>query len=154
MILSGQSIRDLEILYPFCERKKWNGTTFGLGPAGYDVRLILSEDRNVKCYNLRPGEFLLAATQERFKMPENVLGVVHDKSSWARRGVTVQNTVIEPGWRGYLTLELSNISQEVVTIYKGQGIAQVIFHFTDKIVEMPYDGKYQDQEFGPQQART
>jgi len=151
MILSGQAIREQKIIKPFSERTKFKGTTFGIGPAGYDLCLILKDNR--PSYRLRPGDFILAATKEQFTMPNDVLGIVHDKSSWARRGVTVQNTVIEPGWRGYLTLEIKNIGHEDIELTAGQGIAQVIFHRIDKIVAQPYEGRYQDQEFGPQEAR-
>lgn len=151
MILSGTTIKEQKILKPFVERTKFRGTTYGVGPAGYDLCLILADNRPK--ITLVPGAFILAATKERFAMPKDVLGIVHDKSSWARRGITVQNTVIEPGWRGYLTLEIKNIGHEEINLYAGQGIAQVIFHRIDRIVEHAYDGKYQDQEFGPQKAR-
>jgi len=159
MILSGQTIRKSNILEPFAERTKESGTTFGIGPAGYDVRLVLGEqgykpEDQPRHYNLAPGEFILAATKERFKMPTDVVGIVHDKSSWARRGVTVQNTVIEPGWEGWLTLEIKNIGDKLIQLIEGQGIAQVIFHRTDEPVDKPYDGKYQNQEYGPQEARS
>lgn len=162
-VLSGQSIKLIGMLEPCHPRTAEDGYTYGLGPAGYDLRLDLgnqyrqgtdpsawtSDDTRV----LRPGEFLLAAAQEHFKMPNWLLGVVHDKSSLARRGVSVFNTVIEPGWRGYLTLEIVNHSREAVTLKQGMGIAQVIFHRCDESVERPYDGKYQDQEAGPVPAR-
>ena len=82
-------------------------------------------------------------------MPLDVMAVVHDKSSWARQGITVQNTVLEPGWRGFLTLEITNHHSEVREIRRGSPIAQVVFHCMDQAV-LPYDGKYQDQGRGPQ----
>ncbi len=85
-------------------------------------------------------------------MPNSVMGIVHDKSSWARHGVAVQNTVIEPGWRGYLTLELTNHSQQTRTIKPGDPIAQIVFHWLDEPTKQPYEGKYQDQAAGPQEA--
>lgn len=108
-ILSGQTIRRLGILRPFAERASNGGVTYGLGPSGYDLRVDLGEgfeDDDAECV-IGPGRFQLAATLEHFTMPDDVVGVVHDKSTWARRGLCVQNTVIEPGWRGYLTLELT-----------------------------------------------
>lgn len=86
-------------------------------------------------------------------MPNNLLGKVCDKSSWARRGLVVQNTVIEPGWHGYLTLELSNIGDEVISITRGTPIAQIVFHLLLEDTEQPYSGRYQNQDPGPQQAR-
>jgi dCTP deaminase len=146
MILSAQSIRQRGIIAPFFERTKHGGYTFGLGPAGYDVRI--AED-----ITLYAGGFTLASTVEHFDMPTDVLGIVHDKSTWARRGLALQNTVIEPGWRGYLTLELSNHVVGTLYMVAGTPIAQIIFHQLDQATDCPYSGKYQDQEAGPQAAR-
>lgn len=97
--------------------------------------------------------FALAGAQQYFNIPTDVVAKVHDKSSLARIGVTVQNTVAEPGWRGFLTLELTNHGRRVVHLREGDAIAQVIFDRLDEPTELPYEGKYQDQEFGPQEAR-
>lgn len=149
MILSDQTIRDFctspyrrPMLDPFHERTRWNGMTFGLGPAGYDVRI-----RQAVC--LPPGEFAIASTVERFQMPDNVLATVMDKSTWARRGLSLFNTVIEPGWKGWLTLELTNHSREAIMIAGCSPIAQVIFHRLDRPSEFPYSGKYSYQPDRP-----
>ena len=139
-------IRLVRPVEPFFERSVSYGMSFGLSHAGYDVRIAQS-------LNLMPGEFKLASTVERFKMPNNLVGFVHDKSSWARRGLSLFNTVIEPGWEGYLTLELVNHSQRVIGISAEMPIAQIIFMQTAAPVEFPYRGKYQHQETGPQEAR-
>ncbi len=97
---------------------------------------------------------MLASTIERFKMPNNLVGIVHDKSTWARRGIAVQNTVIEPGWEGWLTLELTNHGPEPVLLKRGMGISQILFHLLDEPTEIPYEGKYQDQERGPVAAKS
>lgn len=152
-ILSGQTIRQLELLTPCHERTEEAGFTYGLGPAGYDLRLDLGPNTLQRSWVIRPSAFVLVAAQERFNMPDDVLGRVCDKSSLARRGLSVFNTVIEPGWHGYLTLELVNHSSKDIRIEQGQGIAQVIFEFTDEPAERPYNGKYQDQGAGPQAAR-
>lgn len=154
MILSAQSIRAAKILEPLHPRTRLYGSTFGLGPAGYDLKLVLPDfmGKPMETRDLGPGEFMLAAAEERFTMPDDVLGIVHDKSSFARRGVSVFNTVVEPGWRGFLTLELVNLGRESVRLFAGQGIAQVVFHRLDRPTE-PYEGKYMDQEWGPQAAR-
>ena len=100
MILPSQHIRSISppIVSPFCERRlhQSSGMTYGLGPAGYDVRI----EQHIL---LPPGAFALASTFERFHMPDDLIAFVHDKSTWARKGLAVQNTVIEPGWRGFLT---------------------------------------------------
>jgi dCTP deaminase len=141
MILSAQSIRRRGIFTPFSERTKAHGMTFGLGPAGYDVRIA-------ETVLLYPGGASLASTLEHFDMPADVLGKVADKSTWARRFLAVQNTVIEPGWRGHLTLELSNHGGERLEIVAGSPIAQIILHRLDEATDHPYVGKYQDQRAG------
>ena len=130
--------------------------SFGLSACGYDIRLDQSTgyfNDHQRAYFLAPGEFVLASSLEEFNMPKDVVGIVHDKSTWARKGIAVQNTVIEPGWRGYLTLELTNHSDQTVKIHPGDPIAQILFHRLDQETELPYTGKYQDQEKGPQEAR-
>lgn len=145
MILSAQSIRKRGIFTPFCERAHAHGMTYGLGPAGYDVRIA-------ETILLHPGDFRLASTLERFDMPDDVLGKVSDKSTWARRGVVVQNTIIEPGWRGYLTLEIFNHAPEELLVKAGMPIAQIILQLLDAPTEQPYVGKYQDQRAGAVEA--
>lgn len=144
-IASAQTIRKRQPILPFLERGIHNGKTFGLGPAGYDIRA--AED-----VSLFGGRFALGSSLEQFNMPNDMLAVVHDKSSWARKGLCVQNTVIEPGWKGYLTLEYSNHSRQIIFIKRGDPIAQIIFHMLDEPTELPYRGKYQNQSKGPQEA--
>jgi len=150
MILSAQTIDDRKIVSPFCYREVHNGKTYGLTAAGYDVRIEFQPHVRTVC--LQAGGFVLASTIEHFVMPDDIIGFVHDKSSWARRGLAVQNTVIEPGWRGHLTLELSNHSDRYMNIRRGDPIAQIVFHILDKPTAFPYKGKYQDQPRGPQEA--
>jgi dCTP deaminase len=142
MILSGQSIRRRGIFTPFSERTTMHGMTYGLGPAGYDVRIA-------EHVILKPGDSILASTIEHFEMPNDLLGMVADKSTWARRFLAVQNTIIEPGWRGHLTLELSNHGSDVLEVLAGMPIAQIILNVLDQPAENPYAGKYQDQVRGP-----
>lgn len=146
MIASAQTLRILRPVSPFFERGKAFGYTYGLGPAGYDIRLSGG-------IVLQPGGFAKGAALEHFDMPDNLLGVVHDKSTWARQGICLQNTVIEPGWRGYLTLEITNHSEIYIQLLAGVPIAQVVFHLLDLPTDRPYNGKYQDQEQGPQEAK-
>lgn len=142
MILPAQTIRIIKPIEPFHERTVSHGMTFGLSSAGYDVRI--KQDMT-----LRPGQFALASTIERFDMPRDLLAMVHDKSSWARRGLAVQNTVIEAGWFGHLTLELTNHSDGSLDIPAGAPIAQIVFHRLEAPTEQPYSGKYQDQPDRP-----
>ncbi len=180
MILSGQTIRRLcstwpPMIQPFEERtevevdgKKF---TYGLGPAGLDVRVEFDAIGAVGSLNILRDGFALASTIERFEMPNDVVGMVCDKSSWARCGLTVFNTIIEPGWRGFLTLELKNLGNGMITLRRGMPIAQIIFMKTDEVVSAPYGSntrhglsdrypgqgrssdKYQDQGRGPRGAR-
>lgn len=146
MILSGQTIRKLcqkarseALITPFKERDRFkNGMSLGLGPAGYDITI----DQTV---HIKPGGFALASTVEKFNIPTSLVMRVCDKSTWARMGLAVQNTVAEPGWRGHLTLELTNHSQSSIQIERDTPVAQVIFELLDQPTELPYDGKYQDQ---------
>lgn len=147
-VLSGQTIRKLGLIHPLVDRQQdpASGCSFGLSACGYDVRL----DQDIQ---LSPGQFILASTLEEFRMHNDVVGIVHDKSTWARRGIAVQNTVIEPGWRGFLTLELTNHGTEPIFLGYGTPVAQIIFHRLDEPTERPYEGKYQNQERGPVAAR-
>jgi dCTP deaminase len=139
MILSAQSIRERSTLItPFFERTVVDGMSYGLSACGYDVRIAQS-------IHVRSGWFTLASTIERFCMPLDLVGRVHDKSTLARKGLAVQNTIIEPGWNGYLTLELTNHGHSLIWLPQGTPIAQIIFELLDKPTEQPYEGKYQNQ---------
>lgn len=150
-----------------CKLTGSGGTSFGLSEAGYDIRIKQK-------VMFKPGEFVsvkwqepdgskhghfteghsrfaLASAMEEFAMPDNLTGIVHDKSTWARRGLSVFNTVIENGWKGYLTLELVYHGEGDLVIPAGAGIAQVIFHETK--AKAAYSGKYQNQEDKPVPAR-
>ncbi len=147
MILSAQTIRRLclplatGLVHPFHERTVRDGMSFGLSSCGYDARI----DQDVV---LAPGDFSLASTMERFDLPASLCMLVKDKSTWARRGLAVQNTIAEPGWRGFLTLELTNHGRETLVISRGMPIAQMVFHMLDAETCQPYRGKYQDQRSG------
>ena len=144
MILSAKTISELKILDPCLEKYKFNGVSGGLSYAGYDIAL----DQ----YLVIPaGRFMLGSSIEYFNMPRHVVGFQHDKSTWARKGLAVQATVVEPGWKGYLTIEISNHGDYDIGLEKGTPIAQIVFHYIDQ--ESPgYEGKYQNQKRGPQEA--
>lgn len=156
-VASAQTLQRIRPVDPFVARTvkqtRYGGLTYGLGPASYDVRLSPAFDITVE-----PGAMLLASTLEHFEMPLNLTGVVHDKSTWARMGLVVQNTLIDPGWRGHLTLELTlhrPADQLPLVIEAGSPIAQIVFHLLDEPTVLPYpdDGKYQDQQPGAHAAR-
>ena len=135
---------------------KAHGTSYGLGEAGYDIRIKqsitfkpgMSMAPAIKVdEQFEHGRFTLASSVEEFDMPADLVGVVHDKSTWARQGLSVFNTVIEPGWKGFLTLELVFHGNKDVVIPAGAGIAQVIF--TSLAHDAYYEGKYNDQPDRP-----
>jgi dCTP deaminase len=144
-VASYQTLKRLEPIRNMDERTKYGGLSYGLGPCGYDIRCA-------EGFEIRPGEFKLCSSMEYFHMPNNLVGIVHDKSTWARLGIAVQNTVIEPGWNGYLTLELTNHDCKQRWIDPGSPIAQIIFHLLDEPTQAPYTGKYQNQAAGAQPA--
>lgn len=160
MILSAQSILQrctaTNMIEPFCERGIFRGRSFGLSSAGYDIRVD-----KFKYYTslrteitMRNGDFILASSIERIKMPDDLIAIVHDKSSWAREGLAIQNTVLEPGWEGYITLELSyHRPLGEIELKYGDPIAQLVFHKLDQPTIYPYKGKYQNQENFPVEAQ-
>lgn len=143
MILPAQRIIKSSPIYPIEERQVIRGMSYGLSPAGYDIRV----GQSIWLSPIR--RFALASSVEYFEMPLDILGVVHDKSTWARRGLAVQNTIIEPGWRGILTIELTLHSFRLLKIRQGDPIAQIIFHRLEEPTDRPYTGKYQDQPNRP-----
>lgn len=139
------------------ESKQACGMSYGVTAAGYDIRIgkLQSPERfpaDVQSWLLQPGQFMLAASFEFMKIPDYLQAIVHDKSTLARQGIALQNTVLEPGWEGYITLELSNHGPKPIRILKGQPIAQVVFHRLDERTVLPYTGKYQNQSDNPTQA--
>ena len=147
MILPAQEIRRRGIFTPFHERSVIRGRSFGLSSAGYDVRVRES-------LRLWPGDFVLASTLEHFNIPGDLVAYVKDKSTWIREGINVHNTCAEPGWRGFLTLEIKNVGHKQIWIEAGDPIAQIILHQMLAPTEQPYgSGKYQDQQSGAQPAR-
>lgn len=169
MIINDIALLRLSPIKDMLQRKmKGTVSSHGLTEAGYDLRLkqqiqfttrfngwaripavkVTDEFSNVV---VTDGRFVLASAIEEFDMPSNLVGVVHDKSTWARHGLSVFNTVIEPGFIGGLTLELVYHGQDDLIIPAGVGIAQVLFH--NLAIEKAYSGKYQFQSTDPEPAR-
>ncbi|MCL4745556.1 MAG: dCTP deaminase [Burkholderiaceae bacterium] len=95
-----------------------------------------------------PNSFALARTVEYFRIPRNVLTICLGKSTYARCGIIVNVTPLEPEWEGHVTLEFSNTTPLPARIYAGEGCAQVIFIESDEVCETSYrdrGGKYQGQ---------
>ena len=142
------------------DKRHEHGVSWGMSEAGYDIRIkqeiIFRPENAVQKAGIwldgsfARGSFALASSIEEFRMPSYLVGVVHDKSTWARRGLSVFNTVIESGWSGFLTLELVYHGRHELTIPAGAGIAQVVFHVVSD--KASYDGKYQNQPDRPVEA--
>lgn len=146
MVILGKEIFARRILQPCHDRTvhEETGMTFGASFAGYDIRI--KQDMV-----LLPEEFILGSSVEHFTVPRDLIGFVHDKSTLARMGLLVGLGVIEPGWNGYLTLELKNQNSKPLHILAGQPIAQIVFHRVDGEVA-GYDGRYQSQPNQPVNA--
>ena len=143
----------------FKDKIREHGVSYGMGEAGYDIRLkqeirFFPSNMGPLVFvdgHLEEGRFCIASAMEEFQMPSDLVGVVHDKSTWARQGLSVFNTVIEPGWNGFLTLELVFHGSKEILIPAGAGIAQVIF--SSLAHDAAYTGKYQNQEDAPVPSR-
>jgi len=95
-----------------------------------------------------PNSFALARTVEYFRIPRNILTVCLGKSTYARCGIIVNVTPLEPEWEGHVTLEFSNTTPLPAKIYANEGVAQVLFLESDEVCEISYRdraGKYMRQ---------
>ncbi|MBU3911590.1 MAG: dCTP deaminase [Candidatus Omnitrophica bacterium] len=162
-----------EIIKPFESKQIRKGSiSYGLSSYGYDIRIAdefkifkgantvaaidpkkinpdLFEDYKGNTCIIPPNSFILARSFEYFKLPRNVLCLCTGKSTYARIGVIVNVTPLEPCWEGYITMEISNTSPAPVKVYANEGIAQVVFFESDETCEVSYSdrkGKYQAQK--------
>ena len=144
--------------------------SYGLSSFGYDIRVadefkvftdVFSVVVDPKSFDPRsfvdirgdhciipPNSFALARTLEYFRIPADVLVVCVGKSTYARCGIIVNVTPLEPEWCGHLTLEISNTTPLPAKIYAREGIAQLLFFQGDEVPTTTYamrKGKYQDQ---------
>ena len=106
---------------------------------------------------LHPGEFVLGSTLERVAIPDDLVARLEGKSSLGRLGLLIHSTAgyVDPGWDGYLTLELSNVANLPITIYPSMKIGQISFFRLTSPAESPYGSagnKYQGQR-GPTPSR-
>ena len=165
-----------EMIQPFSEdqiRADENGNkliSYGVSSYGYDVRCsnefkvftnIHSAIVDPKSFDeksfvdissdvcvIPPNSFALARTVEYFKIPRNVLTICLGKSTYARCGIIVNVTPLEPEWEGHVTLEFSNTTNLPAKIYAGEGVAQMLFFESDEECDVSYKdrgGKYQGQ---------
>ena len=164
--------REHRMIEPFSDRQVRQGVvSYGVSSYGYDVRIaddfkiftnINSTVIDPKDFDSRsfvdvrgdvcvipPNSFALARTVEYFRIPRNVLVVTLGKSTYARCGIIVNVTPLEPEWEGIVTLEVSNTTPLPAKIYANEGIAQMLFFESDEPCEVSYadkKGKYQAQD--------
>jgi dCTP deaminase len=116
-------------------------------PKDFDSKNFVDVDQDV-CI-IPPNSFALARTVEFFRIPRSVLVVCLGKSTYARCGIIVNVTPLEPEWEGHVTLEFSNTTPLPAKIYANEGVAQVLFFESDEICSTSYkdrSGKYQGQK--------
>ena len=160
-----------KMISPFEEKQiRGDSISYGLSSFGYDARVSdefkiftnvnseIVDPKNFKPTNfitknvseciIPPNSFVLARTVEKFKIPNDVMVICLGKSTYARCGIIVNVTPLEPGWEGYVTLEFSNTTPLPAKIYANEGVAQVIFFEANEPCEVSYKdrrGKYQGQ---------
>lgn len=110
-----------------------------LNPAGYDLRIS-------KGVTIKPKAYALVATLETVELGLGVVAFMHIRSSLAREGVVGSFAVIDPGFRGQLTLNLFNAGDKEVSFKQGERIVQIVFHKLGNTAEKGYNGSYQDSK--------
>lgn len=116
-------------------------------PKRFDQSSFVDKEADV-CI-IPPNSFVLARTVEYFRIPRNVLTICLGKSTYARCGIIVNVTPLEPEWEGHVTLEFSNTTPLPAKIYANEGVAQMLFLESDEVCETSYrdrGGKYQGQK--------
>ncbi len=164
--------REHAMIEPFTDEQVRQGViSYGLSSYGYDARIAdefkiftninhtivdpkdfdprsFVDFRGPECI-IPPNSFALARTVERFRIPRDVIVVCVGKSTYARCGIIVNVTPLEPEWEGIVTLEVSNTTPLPARIYANEGIAQFLFFRGDEPCETSYadkKGKYQAQQ--------
>ena len=123
-----------------------NINTTIVDPKNFDTESFVEVNKS-ECV-IPPNSFALARTVEYFRIPRNVLTICLGKSTYARCGIIVNVTPLEPEWEGHVTLEFSNTTPLPAKIYANEGVAQVVFLEADEECEVSYKdraGKYQNQ---------
>ena len=174
-VLSDKWIRKMskeeDMITPFEEKQiRGESISYGLSSFGYDARVsnefkiftnvnsgivdpkVFKKESFVtkigkECI-IPPNSFALARTMEYFKIPENVLVICLGKSTYARCGIIVNVTPLEPGWEGHVTLEFSNTTPLPAKIYANEGVAQLVFIKGNEKPSITYakrKGKYMKQ---------
>ncbi|HPI62583.1 MAG TPA: dCTP deaminase [Alphaproteobacteria bacterium] len=164
--------QEKNMIDPFIDGQKRQGViSYGLSSYGYDARVseefkIFTNvdnalvdpknfsatsfvERNTEVCIIPPNSFALARTVEYFKIPRDVLVICLGKSTYARCGIIVNVTPLEPEWEGHVTLEFSNTTPLPAKIYANEGACQFLFLKGDSLCEVSYAdraGKYMKQK--------
>lgn len=176
MVLSDKEIKQYVeksgMISPFTESQVKKGViSFGVSSYGYDFRIAddfkiftnvnnaIVDPKNFDSKSfvdfkgeiciIPPNSFVLGRSVEYFKIPRDVIGICLGKSTYARCGIIVNVTPLEPCWQGYITVEISNTTPLPAKIYAKEGICQIIFIRGSAMCEVSYEdrkGKYQKQE--------
>ncbi len=174
MVKNDRWIREMAgkgMIKPFNGRNiKKDIISYGISSYGYDMRIAnefriftpagkpivdpkhfddrcLTDVRGRTC-TVPPHSFCLGRSVEYFRIPRDVLVICLGKSTYARCGIVVNVTPLEPEWEGYVTISISNTGSLPARLYAGEGIGQLIFLEASELCERSYadkKGKYQDQ---------
>jgi dCTP deaminase len=109
----------------------------------YEAALVHHEGSSY--FELSPFSFALGTSLELISMPANIIGLCDGKSTYARCGIIINVTPIEPGWSGHLTMHIANPTPFPVRIYAGEGIVQIMLYQLSSDVDQAYTGLYQNQ---------
>jgi dCTP deaminase len=171
-VLADWQIPDCVVIRPLADGSPRPGAiSYGISSYGYDVRVgrhfkvftnvygAIVDPKNFTPHAfvdieadscvIPPNSFALAETVEYFEIPRDVLAICMGKSTYARCGIIVNVTPLEPEWRGKITIEISNTTPLPAKIYANEGIAQILFLRADAVCRTSYadkKGKYQDQK--------
>ena len=174
-VLSDKWIKEMarthNMISPFEDKQvRGNKISYGLSSFGYDARVsnefkiftnVNSEiidpknftqnnfisKNGIECI-IPPNSFMLSSTVEYFKIPNNIMVICLGKSTYARCGIIVNVTPLEPAWEGHVTLEFSNTTPLPAKIYANEGVAQFIFLKGNEKPDITYadrNGKYMKQ---------
>ncbi|PIZ66301.1 dCTP deaminase [Candidatus Roizmanbacteria bacterium CG_4_9_14_0_2_um_filter_39_13] len=165
-------VKEHNMIDPFQDEQVRDGhVSYGLSSYGYDLRVadefkiftnvhsavVDPKEFDEKSFVdisgegqilIPPNSFALTRSQEYFKIPRSVMGLCIGKSTYARCGIIVNVTPLQPEWEGSLIIEISNTTPLPARIYAGEGIAQIIFFEADEVCEKSYKdtlGKYSHQ---------
>ena len=171
-LLADWQIRaETGMIEPFAPAQQRAGVvSYGVSSYGYDMRIAdewkvvtpgdtvldpkrvdnrVFRDLRADVIDIMPHTFVLGRSVERFRIPRNVLAIVLGKSTYARCGLIVNVTPLEPDWEGYVTIELSNTAPVPIRVYANEGIAQLLLFRIDGPIFTSYAdrrGKYQNQD--------